>query len=66
LFVGLQPAAAVSVELAKKCQLAMRTQFPPREPGNPAAGSEKGTPQDVQKFYQDCLKSGGPQPQPKN
>ena len=35
-------ASAVTVELAKKCSALMAKAYPPRQPGNPAAGSAKG------------------------
>jgi len=52
-------ASAVTVELAKKCGVLMEHAFPPRVPGNPAAGSAKGTGADQQKYYQNCLANDG-------
>jgi hypothetical protein len=59
--VGLAPtdASAVSVEIAKKCSSLVAKAFPPREPGNPAAGSAKGTAQDQRNYFNKCLTSGG-------
>ena len=39
-------ASAITVEVAKKCNLLLEKQFPPRQAGNPAAGSSKGSAQD--------------------
>ena len=36
-------ASAVTAQLAKKCQALTAQAFPPLVPGNPAAGSAKGT-----------------------
>ena len=36
-------ASAITAEVAKKCNALTAKQFPPREPGNPAAGSTKGS-----------------------
>jgi hypothetical protein len=52
-------ASAVTVEVAKKCEALMTRAFPPRVPGNPAAGSDKGTGADEQKYYDKCVANGG-------
>jgi hypothetical protein len=59
--VGLAPtdASAVSVEVAKKCNALLAKAFPPREPGNPAAGSSKGSAQDERDYFNKCLANGG-------
>jgi hypothetical protein len=59
--VGLAPteASAISVQVAKKCNLLLERAFPPREPGNPAAGSAKGTAQDQRNYFKKCVASGG-------
>jgi len=49
-------AQAISAEVAKKCQVLRAKQFPPREIGNPAAGSAKGSGQD---FFRKCVANGG-------
>jgi hypothetical protein len=58
---GLAPteASAISVEVAKKCNLLLEKAFPPREPGNPAAGSLKGTSQDQRDYFNKCVANGG-------
>ena len=57
--VASHGASAVTVEVAKKCTGLMSKAFPPRVVGNPAAGSAKGTPQEVREFYQKCVANGG-------
>ena len=52
-------ASAVTVEVAKKCEALKERAFPPRVPGNPAAGSDKGTGADQQKYYENCVANGG-------
>ena len=52
-------AAAVTVEIARKCQALTKAAYPPRERGNPAAGSTKGTGRDVQSYFEKCLAKGG-------
>ena len=52
-------ASAITVELAKKCEALTAKAFPPREVGNPAAGSAKGTAQDKQNYYNKCVANGG-------
>jgi hypothetical protein len=46
-------AAAVTVEVARKCQ------DPPREPGNPAAGSANGSGRAVRTYFKRCVANGG-------
>lgn len=52
-------ASAVSVEVAKKCNALLAKAFPPREPGNPAAGSLKGSAQEQREYFNKCLTNGG-------
>jgi hypothetical protein len=52
-------ALAISVEDAKKCDALVAQQFPPREPGNPAAGSSKGTAESRRAFFSQCVANGG-------
>lgn len=53
------PGRAVTAEVARKCGALLAKQFPPREPGNPAAGSAKGTGRDQQAFFNKCVTNGG-------
>jgi hypothetical protein len=52
-------ASAVTVEVAKKCDALTDKAFPPRVPGNPAAGSAKGSGADQQAYYKKCVAKGG-------
>jgi hypothetical protein len=62
LFLGTglltNPAAAITVEVAKKCNLLVAKAFPPVQPGNPAAGS-KGKSPDAQAYFRKCVDNGG-------
>jgi hypothetical protein len=51
--------AAPSAEVAKKCAALTAKAFPPRVPGNPAAGSAKGTAQSEQSYFSKCVANGG-------
>ena len=53
------PSAAVTAEVARKCQALKQRAFPPREIGNPAAGSEKGTGAQQAAFFKKCVANGG-------
>ena len=50
---------AITAEVAKKCNLLLQKQFPPRQAGNPAAGSAKGSSQDEKEFFKKCVDNGG-------
>jgi len=52
-------ASAITVEVAKKCGTLANKAFPPRVPGNPAAGRANGTSQDVRKYFDNCVANGG-------
>jgi hypothetical protein len=52
-------ASAISVEVAKKCNALIAKEFPPREPGNPAAGSAKGSGRDQRAFFSRCVANNG-------
>ena len=52
-------ARAITVEVAKKCDLLTAKAFPPREIGNPAAGSAKGTAQTQREYFNKCVANGG-------
>ena len=52
-------ASAVTAQLAKKCQALTAKAFPPRVPGNPAAGSAKGTGRDERDYFNKCVANGG-------
>ena len=52
-------ASAVTPEVAKKCEELTITQYPFREPGNPAAGLKRGTPLEAEPYHRKCLEHGG-------
>ena len=62
--VGLMSgsASAISVEVAKKCNALTAKAFPPRVPGNPAAGSAKGSGREMQDYFKNCVATGGEMP----
>jgi hypothetical protein len=59
--VGAAPkhALAITAEIARKCNALTARQFPPREPGNPAAGSAKGSGRAQQEYFNKCVANGG-------
>jgi hypothetical protein len=59
LGADLQRASAVTVEIAKKCEALTAKAYPPRQPGNPAAGSTKGTGRIQHEYFSKCLANGG-------
>jgi hypothetical protein len=61
LAVGLttNSASAITVEVAKKCDGLVAKAFPPRELGNPAAGSAKGDSQSQRDYFSKCVANGG-------
>jgi len=56
---SLNRASAVTVEVARKCQALTAKAFPPREPGNPAAGSASGTGRMQREYFNKCVANGG-------
>jgi hypothetical protein len=52
-------ASAVTAEVARKCSALTAKAFPPREIGNPAAGSAKGTGTDQRNYFRKCVANGG-------
>jgi hypothetical protein len=57
-----QSALAITVEVAKKCGALTDKAYPPRVPGNPAAGLLNGTSQDAVAYYNKCAANGGKVP----
>ncbi|MDA9505055.1 hypothetical protein XI09_10190 [Bradyrhizobium sp. CCBAU 11386] len=52
-------ASAITAELARTCKALTSKEFPPRKPGNPAAGSSKGSGRDQQAFFDKCIANNG-------
>jgi hypothetical protein len=63
LFIAVGPlatgASAITAEVAKKCEILTSKAFPPRQAGNPAAGSAKGTAQTQRAYFSKCVANGG-------
>jgi hypothetical protein len=59
LVAAPERTSAISVEVAKKCNALIAKEFPPREPGNPAAGSAKGSGADQRAFFSKCVANNG-------
>jgi len=57
-------ASAITVELARKCNAMVAAAFPPRQLGNPAAGSEKGSGRQMQDYFKKCVENQGKMPEP--
>jgi hypothetical protein len=55
----VQNALAITAEVARKCGDPTDKAYPPRVPGNPAAGHLNGTSQDVQNYFNKCVANGG-------
>jgi hypothetical protein len=52
-------ASAITAEVAKKCESLTSKAFPPRQIGNPAAGSAKGTARDQRAYSSKCIAAAG-------
>jgi hypothetical protein len=52
-------ASAITAEVAKKCNVLTAQAFPPRVPGNPAAGFATGTAKDARGYFSKCVANGG-------
>jgi hypothetical protein len=59
LLPTVSQAKPISAEVARKCKILRAKEFPPRQIGNPAAGSAAGTGQDQRKFFRRCVANGG-------
>jgi hypothetical protein len=52
-------ASAISLDIARKCNGLLAKEFPPREAGNPAAGSTKGNGQAERAYFNKCVANNG-------
>jgi hypothetical protein len=52
-------ASAATAEIAKKCAALTAKAYPPRMPGNPAAGLAKGTAQAERAYFNKCVATRG-------
>jgi hypothetical protein len=55
-------ASAITLEVAKKCSALANTAYPPVVVGNPAAGRQHGTAEDLRSYFDKCVKNGGNMP----
>jgi hypothetical protein len=59
LLPAVSQAQPISAEVARKCKILRAKQFPPRQIGNPAAGSAHDSGQDKREFFRRCVENGG-------
>lgn len=61
LFVLAAPvtASAITAEVARTCQEAVAKAFPPKQVGNPAAGSSKGSAKERRDYFSKCIANNG-------
>lgn len=56
---GAVSASAITAEVARACEAATAKAFPPRQIGNPAAGSSKGTSKERASYFSKCVANNG-------
>lgn len=54
-----QGASAITAEVAHACNVLVAKAFPPRQVGNPAAGSKNGSAKEQRDFFAKCVANGG-------
>jgi len=61
LFVLAAPmtASAITAEVARACDAAVAKAFPPKQVGNPAAGSAKGSAKEQRDYFSKCVANNG-------
>ncbi|WFU39473.1 hypothetical protein QA640_34705 [Bradyrhizobium sp. CB82] len=59
MLVAPATASAVTAEVARACDAAVAKAFPPRQIGNPAAGSTKGTGKQQRDYFNKCVENNG-------
>lgn len=52
-------ASAITAEVARTCDAAVAKAFPPKQIGNPAAGSSKGTAKEQRDYFKKCVANNG-------
>ena len=52
-------ASAITAEVARTCDGAVAKAFPPKQIGNPAAGSAKGTAKEQRDYFSKCVANNG-------
>lgn len=56
---GTGSVSAITAEVARACETAAAKAFPPRQIGNPAAGSSKGTAKERLDYFNKCVANNG-------
>lgn len=59
LSIVARSAFAVTAEVAKKCGVLTAQAYPPRVPGNPAAGLIHGTAAEASGYFRKCVENRG-------
>jgi hypothetical protein len=54
-----QQSTSSAADLARKCDALTAKAFPPLEPGNPAAGTTKGSGLEAQGYFRKCIANDG-------
>ena len=52
-------ASAITAEVARTCDAAVAKAFPPKQVGNPAAGSSKGSAKEQRDYFSKCVANNG-------
>ena len=52
-------ASAITAEVARMCDAAVAKAFPPKQVGNPAAGSAKGSAKEQRDYFSKCVANNG-------
>lgn len=52
-------ASAITVEVAKKCDVLTEKAYPLRVPGIPAAGHQHGTAKEIRDYFNKCVTNNG-------
>jgi hypothetical protein len=52
-------ASAITADVARACDAAVAKAFPPKQVGNPAAGSAKGSGQAQRDYFSKCVAKDG-------
>ncbi|QPF88077.1 hypothetical protein IC762_12685 [Bradyrhizobium genosp. L] len=52
-------AWAITAEVARACDAAVSKAFPPKQIGNPAAGSAKGSAKEQREYFKKCVDNNG-------
>ena len=52
-------ASAITADVARTCDAAVAKAFPPKQIGNPAAGSTKGSAKEQRDYFNKCVANNG-------